>query len=199
METAAEKWPDSVCARRGGLTCPASCWYALSYILSICWVNSAKFGMMNFPLKALVSSMMLFPTHLQADAREVEQKYVAEYPNSWVSLMKGTQAGWLETRQRLSSAVKVRCFRGLDGTSTHLSTFEKCVPSQLSWKEIFCRAAKVTLAWGSVPPAGERGGSLHYLWDWSFPKRRLSLVPEPYLPWTLGSLSGKNNLMDPRK
>lgn len=49
-------------------TCPASCFCAVSYILLICWVNSAKFGMTNFFLKAFVSSTMLLPTHLKEDA-----------------------------------------------------------------------------------------------------------------------------------
>lgn len=48
-------------------TCPASCCRAMSYILSICCVNSEKLGMMNFFLKAFVSSKMLLPTHLPED------------------------------------------------------------------------------------------------------------------------------------
>lgn len=68
----------------GGLTCPASCWYALSYILSISWVNSAKFGMMNFPLKAFVSSMMLLPKHL----REAESRMELNNRRADVMLIK---------------------------------------------------------------------------------------------------------------
>lgn len=49
------------------LTCPPSCRCALSYIVSIWWTNFSKSGMINFFLKALVSSMMLLPTHLRKD------------------------------------------------------------------------------------------------------------------------------------
>lgn len=59
--------PTNSHSARAPPTCPTSCRRATSYILSMWCVNSEKLGMMNFFLKAFVSSMMLLPTHLRAD------------------------------------------------------------------------------------------------------------------------------------
>lgn len=89
----------NVCVLVFLLTCPPSCRCAMSYIVPIWWTNFSKSGMMNFFLKALVSNMMLLPTHLQEDTNNIRWRNTwraalsAQFICLWVKLLcsKNTQ------------------------------------------------------------------------------------------------------------
>lgn len=96
---------------------------------------------------------MLLPTHLEEDERELSPR--TGFP---VILIKEILPEKTESQQAdckpvsVFSPVKLRHFGRLDEISTHLSTFERCVPSQLSGENISAAPPRCCLHEGLCHP-----------------------------------------------